>query len=175
MNNRSVLKRIAILGPESTGKTTLSAQLAVAFDTAWVPEYARAFAEALERPYTADDILHCAREQLRLEELRARAATGFLFCDTEFIILKVWAEQVFGRCPDFIVQQVKQHRYDLYLLTAPDLPFEKDPVRENPHRREELFALYEAELKTLGVEYAVISGIGKERLQQAAKAVRRRV
>ena len=175
MNSRSVLKRVALLGPESTGKTTLSAQLAAAFGTVWVPEYARAFAENLKRPYTADDILHCSQEQLRLEELRARAATGYLFCDTEFIILKVWAEQVFGSCPEFISSQVKEHRYDLYLLTAPDLPFAEDPVRENPHRREELFSIYESELKAIGVDYAVISGIGKKRLQLAAQVVRQRV
>lgn len=171
MSIQTTVKRIALLGPESSGKTTLCRQLAEHYHTAWVSEYARGFISQLNRPYTLDDILHCAQSQLQLEEEEVSQAKQFLFCDTELIVSKIWSLDVFKQCPSWIADQIKQHRYDLYLLTAPDIPFESDPVRENPHRREELFSLYRQELDNYKFPYEIISGIGKKRFQNALKVI----
>jgi len=173
MESLRTLKRIAIIGPESSGKTTLCMQLAGHFNTSWVPEFAREFITALDRPYTMEDILYCAQEQFKQEQILAAGARQFLFCDTEFILAKVWCNDVFGTCPEWILNQARRHVYDLYLLTTPDLPFEADPVRENPHRREELYEIYKKELDLYGYRYEVISGIGKKRFQSALKAIDR--
>jgi NadR type nicotinamide-nucleotide adenylyltransferase len=171
MHKVQTLKKIAILGPESSGKTTLCMQLAAHFNTQWVPEYARSYIPALDHPYKQEDILFCAKEQLRKEEELAITAHQFLFCDTELIIAKVWSMDVYKSCDPWILGKIVSHKYDFFLLTAPDLPFEQDPVRENPHRREELFAIYENELRGYGFPYAVVSGMGKKRLQMALRII----
>jgi len=171
MKSFQKVKRIAILGPESSGKTTLCSQLAGHFNTSWVPEFARGYITSLDRPYTAEDILHCAKEQLLQEEQVAQGARNFLFCDTEFILAKVWSLDVFGTCPEWILEKARNHVYDLYILTTTDLPFVPDPVRENPYRREELYELYRKELDFYGYRYEIISGIGKKRFQSALKAI----
>jgi NadR type nicotinamide-nucleotide adenylyltransferase len=171
MSLHSTVKRIAVLGPESTGKTTVCMQLAEHFQTNWVPEFARNYISTLQKPYTQDDILYCAQQQLKMENEKATSAMPFLFCDTDFIVAKVWSMDVFGQCPQWILDNAKQHRYDLYLLMAPDIPFENDPIRENPHRREELFEMYRQELENYKFPYKVISGVGKKRFQEAVKAI----
>ncbi len=93
------------------------------------------------RKYTLADIEYCAKEQLRSEAAMHATAKKFLFCDTELIIAKVWCEDVFKTVPAWITAMMEIHRYDLFLLTLPDIPFQTDDVRENPHRREFFFQL----------------------------------
>jgi NadR type nicotinamide-nucleotide adenylyltransferase len=165
------IKRIALIGPESSGKTTLSTQLAAHYKTCWVPEFARAYVEKLNRPYTADDILFTAKEQLKAEEEMIQASHKLLFADTELIIAKTWCEDVFGFCPEWIAERIGKKSYGLYLLTKPDLSWAKDPVRENPNRREYFFNLYLNEIETRKFNYEIISGNGEERFHNAVKAV----
>jgi len=165
------LKRIALIGPESTGKTTLCKGLAEHFKTAWVPEFARDYVKQLNRKYTLEDVIYCAQKQLEDEERKAEIANRFLFCDTELITAKVWCEDVFKTVPYWIEDALQKHPYDLFLLTYPDLPFEDDPVRENHNRRQFFFDWYEMELKQYQFQYQIIKGIGEGRLQQAIKAV----
>lgn len=168
------VSRIALIGPESTGKTTLCMQLAEHFRTAWVPEYAREYVESLQRKYTLEDVEYCAKKQMELEDETATAADRFLFCDTELIIAKVWCEDVFKNCPPWIEAEIDKRSFDFYLLTFPDLPFEEDPVRENSHRREYFFNLYKKELESRGFDFAIITGTGTERVTNALNAIGKR-
>lgn len=163
--------RIALIGPESTSKSTLSAALARHYETLWIPEYSRTYLKNLTRPYKIDDILLIAREQFHQENEAIPAANRFLFIDTELIVAKVWCEDVFQTCPEWISTTLIQHPYDLYLLTYPDLPWQPDPIRENPHRRMFFYDWYERELKKLDAPYFIIRGSGTARLQNAIDAV----
>lgn len=163
--------RIALIGPESTAKSTLSEKLAAHYHTVWVPEYSRMYLEKINRKYELEDVVKIAKQQLAMENELIRKADTFIFADTELIISKVWCEDVFHVCPDWISGQLLSTRYDLYLLTYYDLPWLEDPLRENPHRREFFYNWYESELKKTGARYAVIRGNGEARLQNAIRAI----
>jgi NadR type nicotinamide-nucleotide adenylyltransferase len=167
------IRRIAILGAESTGKTTLARSLALRFHTVWVPEYAREYVSMHTGDYTADDIIRIAEHQVKEEDQLALQANRFLFTDTEFIIAKVWCEDVFSSSPEWLNAQVKEHRYDLYLLTSNDLPWVADPVRINPQRRDYFFNMYKRELEENKLTYEIISGRYEARLLNAINAVKK--
>jgi NadR type nicotinamide-nucleotide adenylyltransferase len=166
-----MIKRIAITGPESTGKSTLAGQLAVHYKTVWVPEYAREYVEKLTRHYVQEDILIIAKKQLENEKKMAKAATGFLFCDSELMVTKIWSEDKYNRCDEWILRTIEEHVYDLYLLCYIDLPWQEDPQREDPHRREYLFNLYLQELTERNLPFRVISGSGNKRLENATNQI----
>jgi NadR type nicotinamide-nucleotide adenylyltransferase len=165
------LKRIAITGPESTGKSELARQLADHFRTLWVPEAAREYLDHLGRPYVFEDIAKIARQQLDLENRLAEKALNLLFCDTDMLVTKIWSNYKYGKCDPWVAEKVKSHRYNLYLLCNIDLPWIEDPLRENPGQREELYGIYLKELQQLNVEFAVISGTGRARTENAILAV----
>ncbi len=160
-------KRIAILGPESTGKSTLSRQLAQHFHTQWVPEFARQYLLDIGRPYQESDLLVIAKEQKKLEERLLKQATDFLFCDTTLAVVKVWSEHSYGRCHPWILEQVQCMQYDYFLLTDIDMPWEEDPLREHPHMRQYFFDIYQNYLQKEGLPYTLVSGNEDERLQFA--------
>jgi len=164
--------KIAFIGPESTGKTTLCESLAEHFNTVWVPEMSREYIAGLDRKYTLEDIEHCTREQLKEEQTMLKRANKFLFCDSEMIIAKVWCADVFKKVPAWIEKKVNTNLYDLHLLMQPDIPFEHDDVRENPHRREFFFEWYKRELDERKFPYEIIGGNGDERLRNCIKAIR---
>ncbi|MBD1398289.1 ATP-binding protein [Pontibacter sp. JH31] len=163
--------KVAITGPESTGKSTLSEQLAAHYNTVWVPEYARTYIGALGRPYTLQDIEAIARGQLALEERLSQQATDLLFVDTDLLVIKIWSEHAFGSCPDWVLQQLKQQDYNLYLLMGVDLPWEPDPQREHPHLRQYFYDWYKRELEALQVPYVEVSGQHASRLEKALRHV----
>jgi len=165
------VKRIAILGAESTGKTTLAKALALRYHTSWVPEYAREYMSTHPGDYDAEDIVKMTQVQLEQERALLPKAERFLFSDTELITAKVWCEDVFGNCPSWLEENMLKHRYDLYLLTANDLPWVPDPVRMNPQRRDYFFNWYKRELEHYGMRYEVIRGRYEQRLLNAIKAV----
>jgi NadR type nicotinamide-nucleotide adenylyltransferase len=167
-----MLKKIALIGPESSGKSDLSEKLAKYFNTEWVPEYARTYVATLNRPYNINDIILIAKEQLKIEFEKEKIANQYLFIDTELIIAKVWAEDVYNTCPDFILKQLDKQQYDLYLLTHPDLPWIEDGIRENPHRREYFYELYKKELESRNFNFIEISGLGDVRLQNAINGIK---
>lgn len=163
--------RIALIGPESTSKSTLSEELARHYQTVWVPEYSRAYLKSLHRKYTLDDILIITKEQFHQEQELLKTANRFIFVDTELIVSNVWCMDVFNTAPDWITTTATNHPYDLYLLTYPDLPWQEDPVRENPHRRMFFYDWYERELKKINANYNIIKGIDDQRLKNAISAV----
>jgi len=155
--------RIALIGPESCGKSTLSVALADRLDVPFVKEYARTYVERLSRPYTYRDVSAIAHRQI--EELRRFPTAVF---DTELIITQVWIRRCYGRSPWWIERAMHQFPVGLYLVCAPDLPWQADPVRENPDCRDELFRIYLSRVKRTGRPYCVIRGTDfDDRLQQA--------
>jgi NadR type nicotinamide-nucleotide adenylyltransferase len=173
MSERGEIKWVVISGPESTGKTELAKDLANRSGTIWVPEYAREYIENLNRPYTYTDIEQIARCQETQEKTYgSKLAKGLLFFDTWFIITKVWFEQVFGHCPEWIITHIQSAKIELFLVCNTDLPWVADNVRENGgERREQLFQLYCKEISSFGFKYEIITGIGKERVDNAFKAL----
>ena len=163
--------KIAVTGPESTGKSMLAEQLAGHYKTVWVPEYAREYINSLGRPYEQADILEIARGQVRSEEQLYGKAQRVMFCDTELIVTKIWSEVKYSHCDPLILQMMSEREYDLYLLCDVDLPWVDDPQREHPHLRAYLFGLYEKELNERHANYAVVSGIGRSRLENAIKII----
>ncbi|GAB2961283.1 hypothetical protein GCM10027048_31720 [Hymenobacter coalescens] len=165
--------RVALTGPESTGKTTLSRQLAAAYGTLWVPEYARHYLDEhhLGLEYTLADVEAMARGQLAAEDATAAqaAAAGLpvVFCDTELLVIKVWTEHAFGQCPNWIRAEMARRRYDLILLLGTDIPWAPDPQREHPHLRQHFYELYRRELNEQLSNFAEISGDEARRLEQA--------
>jgi len=168
MQNQKQIK-IVVLGGESTGKSTLSAQLASHFKTRWVPEYVRIFFENLGRPYIESDLLTIAKGQLELEDTMAIKSTNILICDTDLHVIKVWSEYAYKRCDPFILQEIEQRKYDLYILTAPDFPWQPDPLREHPEieLRNYFFQLYCDLIAAKSIPYVVVRGNEQERLKQA--------
>lgn len=167
----SSIKKIAITGPESTGKSWLANRLASHFGTAYVPEYAREYIDKLSGNYNRQDLYQIAREQLEREEQAASQAKRLLFCDTELLVIKIWSLHAFGECHPWILSQLEQNTYDLFLLCDIDLPWEPDPQREHPHLRKYFFDWYKRELDGYGFPYRVISGVGENRIELAVDRV----
>ncbi|MFN8337283.1 MAG: ATP-binding protein [Cyclobacteriaceae bacterium] len=165
------VRRIAIVGPECTGKTELARFLASHSQTRWVPEFAREYLENLGRPYQKSDLTTIAHGQLEMENVIAQQANRFVFCDTNLVVIKIWSEFKYGSCDPEIIKLMHQQKYDLHLLTDVDLPWQDDPLREHPHKRQELFDLYERELKNSHVRYRIIRGHSASRNAAAVKAV----
>lgn len=172
LNNQKFLT-IAITGPESTGKSWLSEQLAIHFNTLSVAEYAREYIENLERPYDFNDIELIAKKQLQLEEQAICRANKILFVDTDFFVTKIWSEFVFQKCSPWIINQLQVHTYDLHLLCDIDLPWEYDPQREHPDKRQELFELYKSELTKSNRPFEIVTGNGEARLHSALGALKK--
>lgn len=166
-----MIKKIAVTGSESTGKSTLSQYLAKHYNTLYVSEYAREYIELLDRPYNYNDILTIAQRQIENEKSAINKANRYLFSDTELIVTKIWCLHKYQQCHEWILQQIHQNTYDLFLLCDIDLPWEYDPQREHPHLREYFFNVYKKELENYGFPYIVISGNYDERLQKAINAI----
>ena len=165
------LRKIAVTGPESTGKSMLAADLAEFYDTVWVPEYARHYLEVNGPSYREEDILTIAKGQLEQETKTEENASHYLFCDTEFIVTKIWSDVKYGRCNPWILRQIEEHTYDLFLLCDIDLPWMFDPLREHPEMRKELFELYCRELDGRGFPYMIVNGTGIDRLNNAVSSI----
>lgn len=165
------LIKIAITGPESTGKSRLATGLAEHFNTLFVPEFARTYIDELARPYEQADLVEIARGQLSAEAEAEKKANDYLFCDTDMLVMKIWSLHRYGSCDPFILEALQKQNHDLYLLGDIDLPWEYDPQREHPHLRQYFFNWYRKELEEYGLRYSVVSGKGEERLQCAINAV----
>jgi NadR type nicotinamide-nucleotide adenylyltransferase len=166
-----MIRKIAIVGPESTGKSTITKLLAKHYDTPWVAEFARYYCAALTGPYTMQDEVNMFHGQVALEEsVLATAEKDFIFCDTTILTVKIWSDEMLGETPKIVLDALTDRTYDLYLLLNIDLPWEEDPLREFPHMREHFMNVWYKELNNLGARYVLISGI-EDRLQNAIDAV----
>ena len=166
------MRKIVVIGPESTGKSTLCQQLAEHYGTVWCPEFAREF--LMERGgnhYSFDDLLTIAHGQLELEDnLLLQAKNDLYFIDTDMYVMKVWCEVAFDQCHTWILKQIARRQYDLYFLCSTDLPWVKDELREypDPAFRQKLFHMYKDIVTNSGSPWAEIKGLTHEQRLQAA-------
>jgi NadR type nicotinamide-nucleotide adenylyltransferase len=170
------MNKIVIIGPESTGKSTLCEKLAAHYKTEWVKEYARAYLLKNGTDYTFDNLLEVAKGQLQLEETAAASHTTHhspLIIDTNMYVMKVWCEFVFEKCHHWILNRIVERNYNLYLLCNIDLPWVKDELREYPDlkSREQLYHHYKDIMVNQNVPWVDISGTYEERFQKAIIAV----
>ena len=172
--------KIAITGPESTGKSTLSEKLAHHYNTNFVPEYSRSYLENFVGKYTENDVVEIAKGQhnLILEEEKKLSAktqqvTSLLIADTEIVVCKIWVGYVFKHSNTIIDEILKQQDFDLYLLCDIDLPWTYDPLRENPNidERKELFEIYRNTLEQMKVPFEIVSGNAEVRVNNAIKVI----
>ena len=176
-----MLKKIVIIGPESTGKTTLCQQLSAYYKTSLVKEYAREYLLVNGTEYTFENLLDIAKEQIKGEELIIQSLSAanreskdsLVFIDTDMYVMKVWCEFVFDKCHHWILNTIVDRKYDLYLLCNIVLPWVKDQFREYPDliSREKLYHHYKDIMINQQVPWVEISGNYNERLQKAIDAV----
>jgi len=167
-------KKIVVIGPESTGKSTLCEKLADHYNTEWVREYAREYLLTYGTNYSYENLLDIAKGQIALEEnTKQQTLNTKLFIDTDMYVMKVWCEFVFNNCHRWILDQIAERKYDLYLLCNVDLPWVKDELREYPdlESRKKLYHLYKDIMVNQQVPWIDISGNYEERLQKAISAV----
>lgn len=171
------MKKIVIIGPESTGKSTLCEQLARRYNTLWCPEYAREYLLAHGKQYSYDDLLTIAKGQVAFEDKFIQSAINNLkpeiFIDTDMYVMKVWSEFVFGKCHRFILEQIVERKYSQYLLCNTDLPWVKDELREYPdlESRQRLYTIYKDIMINQPTPWVEIRGNNDERLQKAITVV----
>jgi nicotinamide riboside kinase len=164
------VRKIVIIGPESTGKTTLAGQLAENYTTKFVPEFAREYLKDIGLNYTFEDVLSMAKAQLDLEQ---RFEANPLFIDTNLYVFKVWIEEKYQTTIDWIEEALKQQTYTHYLLCDIDIPWQGDNLREhpNPKDRERLFKRYQELLQQDGTPFSIISGLGDTRLKKSVEII----
>jgi NadR type nicotinamide-nucleotide adenylyltransferase len=170
MNQRTYL-RIAVTGPESTGKTTVCRYLAGEYGTVFIPEYARTYLEEHEGRYSAADIPQFYRVQMDQELKVATGNNKPIFIDTEFSNASIWYRSLTGKSHEWIQKMLDEHRYDLYLLMKTDIEWEPDPLRENPETSEYYFNEFLKIMEQMNFNFRVISGSGDERFRMAKDAV----
>ncbi len=181
--------KIAIVGPESSGKTVLAEALAVHYEGGLVREISRTYLEDLGRPYEEKDLQAIARsmedphggeadplhvtphaggDPVRAAQWPIRRPT---FYDTDTLNLWIWSIEKYGRAHPIIERLVRDTGYTWRLLCRPDIPWEPDPFRENPYDRDRLFAVWEREMRTYGFPYTIIEGTHAQRMQMAISVV----
>lgn len=172
------ITKIVLFGPESTGKTTLAKALAAHYQTEWVPEYMRLYLQEKWNKSghicTTEDMLPIAKGQIELENEKARLAHRYLFCDTNLLQNWVYAQVYFKNFANPTLEKyVHQHSYQLYILCGIDIPWVKDDLRDKPHEREKMFAIFANELKKRKLPYITVHGSLEERIAQCQIALQK--
>jgi NadR type nicotinamide-nucleotide adenylyltransferase len=163
--------RIAITGPESTGKTSIAEALARHYSCPLNPEYAREYLAKKKAGYTYTDVEEIARRQVENENELLSHAPHLYISDTDLLVIKIWMEHKYGKCSPWISDWIEDHPYDLYLLCNIDVPWVEDPQREHPHLRAYFFGLYLEELSRHQFNYVIISGNMDKRITRALSTI----
>jgi len=170
------LIKVVLFGPESTGKTTLSKQLAEHYNTEWVPEYAREYLQdkwdSEQKTCEPHDLLPIAYGQMRLENELAKKANKVLICDTDLLETKVYSEAYYdSTCDPLIEKYALQNTYDLYFLTYIDTPWVADDLRDKPDEREQMFAHFKEALEKSNRKFIKLRGDKASRLSKAVEHI----
>lgn len=163
-------KRIVLAGPESSGKSCLTAHLAERFGVPHAKEYARIYMEQHGPAYDYDLLLGMSRAHRAYQKTCVPDTAPIGLLDTDLINYKIWSEVAYGRCHPEILEAIEQEAEHVYILCYPDLPWEPDPLREHPEKRLMLFERHLQEIERLGRRCRVISGEGRERYLRAEQA-----
>lgn len=167
------LRKIAVVGPESTGKSLMTSRLAREFGTWYVPEYSRYYCEGMDNQYTLEDEVNIFYGQVAMEDAMIDAIDEkILFFDTTILTVKIWSDYLFGHTPELVLEEIKNRSYDYYLLMDIDLPWEDDPLRDFPDKRAYFREVWKNELEALEGRYRVIGGLGERRYRNAIDAVK---
>jgi len=161
--------KVFVTGAESTGKSALTIQLADHYGVVYIPEFARDYVAALDRPYNMEDLGIIAKKQIA--QINKNKGKKLIFFDTGLVITYVWYEYKYGHVPVWLSQALKEMGEGQYLVCEPDLPWEADPLRENPHIRDELHSRYIELISSLGFEWKAVNGSGNKRLARAVGIV----
>ncbi|MDR6299537.1 ATP-binding protein [Mesonia maritima] len=168
--------KIVLFGPESTGKTSLAKKLAEHYQTNWVPEFAR---EYLQKKYdecneicAQEDLIPIAKGQISAENKLSKTANKVLFCDTNVLQTYAYGKVYYKNFENETLKKyIGKHKYNLYLLTYIDVPWEEDDLRDKPHEREEMFVHFKEILKQKNLPYVIINGTLEERLKKAVNVI----
>jgi NadR type nicotinamide-nucleotide adenylyltransferase len=165
-----------LFGPESTGKSTLSQQLAKHYNTVWVREYAREYLQDKwnneRKTCDSSDLVPIAIGQMESENKLVTKADKILICDTDLLETKVYSESYYGGVVDPNLNKYAiENQYDLYFLTYIDTVWEADDLRDKPNERQVMFNTFENALKKYNRSYIILKGNKKIRLQNAIKAI----
>lgn len=173
VTNANKVIKIAFVGPESTGKTTLVKLLAEKYSDAYVLEYAREYLENLGRPYTIKDIEVIAKEQLKNEKSKEENSKRLLFCDTNLLVIKIWALNSFQQELQIVKDNYHPENYDIHFLCDIDVAWEFDELREHPEpeMRKLLFGWYERELINSKANYHIVSGNLELRMKNCTEII----
>ena len=168
--------KVVLFGPESTGKTTLSRQLARHYNSVWVREYAREYLQDKwnneRKTCEVRDLLPIAKGQIALENDLAQKTNSVLICDTDLLETKVYSEAYYaGTCDPILDKFAIENTYDLYFLTYIDTPWESDDLRDKPNQRERMFKAFENALIEYDRPYVILKGSKMERLNKAIKHI----
>ncbi len=169
---KNIPKIIVITGAESTGKTTLTESLAKFYNVPFIPEIARHYIESLNRKYTFSDVETIAKMQVEMFDKIIKSDAPYIFVDTWLIVTKIWFEFVYNKIPDWLVQEIKKTKIDLFLVCDIDLPWVYDPVRENGgENREILQNKYIETISEYNFKYKIVSGFNEKRIQCAQRFI----
>ena len=162
--------KVAITGPESSGKTSLAQILSKHYKVEWIPEFARNYLIQKSGKYTFEDLSYIAEKQFKAFSTASKNQE-LLIADTELLVIKIWSKVKYDKIAPLVNNYFKQQEFDIYLLCKPDIPWEYDELREHPEMREELFELYKEELATNHLPYRIIHGSEDERYLSATRII----
>lgn len=171
------MKKIVIIGPESTGKSTLCEDLATHFKCDFVKEYARDYLNEFGPNYSYEHVLNMAEGQAELEAsfIEMNADLPFIFIDTNQYVYKVWIEDKFDKVEPIVESLIQNNRYDYYFLCDIDVPWEYDEFREDPNEddRQRFFDRYQQLLEADGTPFTILTGKKEDRLSKAIDVLNR--
>ena len=168
--------KVVLFGPESTGKTTLSNQLAKYYKTVWTPEFARKYLQIKwdkeHKICEKYDLLPIAEGQIKSENSLAKKANKVLICDTDLLEIKVYSEEYFNGFVDPLLDEAAiNNSYDMYFLTYIDTPWVADDLRDRPDQRLEMFNVFEKALKKYKRPYILLKGNKETRFKKAVSMI----
>ena len=172
--NATAVKRVVIIGSESSGTTTLARALAAHYRTVWVPEYGRTYSEGRQhvaQPWRSDEFVHIATEQIRMEDAIARLANKVLICDTDAFATSIWHERYMGAPSDDVKAIAAARRYDLYVVTDVNIPFVQDGIRDGESFRQWMQERFIEELSNSSTPMMVVSGPHEQRFAAAVRRI----
>lgn len=171
------MKKVCLIGPESTGKTTCAIKLAQELDTVFVPEYAKSVIEKQNGQFFYNNVEQVATAQVCSENALKHMVNKIMICDSDVITTMIWSDILFGKHPKILDTIAQSQKYDLTLLFSPDVAWVDDQHRQclpnaaDSNIRWDFFYKMEEKLKQLDRHYVVINGSYENRFEQSLQTI----